>query len=286
MKKIVLLIFVISNCLLFSQPNMTRLSEMQKIFFVAEASGLASSSYNPAAMSIRTDNNGVVLGYDFDDFKVQGNSSVFLTMNNIGISYQDIYNINNVRLQNYTVNLSIGNEYFSIGTNNRYTMALYPSYELKLFSFDAGLILKPADFFSIGFLARNLSEVSFDSLNYIRNYTAGIGLTFFNQTLNLYADADFRDNSKIDDLSGTVGLVIAPLNLFEFRGGVMLNPENILEIRDGKLQIVDIRYEAFVAASFLIKDTIRLTTAARFNDAGKRTRFAVVFAFPLSRARY
>jgi hypothetical protein len=287
MKRIIsFLVVIIYSGLLIAQPDMTRLTEMQKIFFVSEASGLASTSYNPAAMSIRPDNNGVILGYDFDEVNVQGNSSVFLTMDNIGISYQDIYNINNVRLQNYAINLSIGNEYFSIGTNNRYTMASYSAYDLKLFSFDAGIILRPASFISLGLLARNLSEVRFDSLNYIRNYTAGIGLTFFDETLNLYADADFKDNSKLDDISGTVGLVIAPLNLFEFRGGVVLNPDNILEIKDGSLKIIDIKYEAFVSASFLIRDAIRLTAAARFNDAGERTRFAVVFGFPLSSSRY
>lgn len=287
MKRIIsFLVVIIYSGLLIAQPDMTRLTEMQKIFFVSEASGLSSTSYNPAAMSIRPDNNGVILGYDFDEVNVQGNTSVFFTMDNIGISYQDIYNINNVRLQNYAINLSIGNEYFSIGTNNRYTMASYPAYDLKLFSFDAGIILRPASFISLGLLARNLSEVRFDSLNYIRNYTAGIGLTFFDETLNLYADADFKDNSKIDDISGTVGLVVAPLNLFEFRGGVVLNPDNILEIQDGNLQIIDIKYEAFVSASFLIRDAIRLTAAARFNNAGERTRFAVVFGFPLSRSRY
>lgn len=284
MKSIIsLFVVIIYSSLLIAQPDMTRLTEMQKIFFVSEASGLASTSYNPAAISIRPDNNGVILGYDFDEVKMQGNSSVFLTMNNIGISYQDIYNINNVRLQNYAINLSIGNEYFSIGTNNRYTMASYPAYDLKLFSFDAGIILRPTSFISFGLLARNLSEVSFDSLNYIRNYTAGIGLTFIDETLNLYADADFKDNSKIDNISGTVGLVVAPLDLFEFRGGVVLNPDNILEIRDGSPQVIDLKYEAFVSASFLIRDAIRVTAAIRFNNAGERTRYATVLSFPLSR---
>lgn len=286
MKNKIILTLLIHAGLLFAQDNMTRLTEMQKIFFVSEASGLAATSYNPAAMSIKTDNNGVVLGYDFDDTKIQGNSSVFLTMDNIGISYQDIYNYRQVRLQNYAVNLSIGNEYFSIGTINRYTMAKYPSYELKEFSFDAGVILRPMKFLSLGLLARNLSEVSFDSLNYIRNYTVGIGFTLFDETLNLYADADFIDNSTIDDLAGTVGLVIAPLNLFEFRGGVILNPANILDLREGSPKFIDLKYEAFVSASFLIKNTIRLTVGTRFNDKGERTRFSTIIGFPLTKSKY
>lgn len=286
MKNKIILTLLIHAGLLFAQENMTRLTEMQKIFFVSEASGLASTTYNPAAMSIKTDNNGVVLGYDFNDTKIQGNSSVFLTMDNIGISYQDIYNYRQVRLQNYSVNLSIGNEYFSIGTINRYTMAIYPSYELKEFSFDAGVILRPINFLSLGLIARNLSQTQFDSLNYIRNYTVGVGLHFFNETVNLYADADFVDNSKTDDLAGTVGLVIAPLNLFEFRGGVILNPANILELREGSPKLIDLKYEAFITASFLVKNSIRLTAGTRFNDKGERTRFSVIIGFPLSNSKY
>ena len=136
------LILLFQTSFILAQQNMTRLTEMQKIFFVSEASGLSSTSYNPAGMSIRKDNNGVILGYDFDDLKVQGNTSVFMTMNNIGISYQDVYNVNKIRLQNYAINLSVGNEYFSIGTINRYTMATYYSHKLNEFSFDAGVILK------------------------------------------------------------------------------------------------------------------------------------------------
>ena len=286
MKSLYALIIIFQTSLLFAQQDITRLTEMQKIFFVSEASGLASASYNPAAMSIRPDNNGVVLGYDFDDVKAQGNSSLFLTTENIGISYQDVYNINNIRLKNYAVNLSIGNKFFSIGTTNRFTTASYSSYELKIFSFDAGIILRPASFLSLGLLARNLGEGNFDSLNYIRNYTAGIGLTFFNENISLYADADFKDNSKINDISGTIGLVVAPINLFEFRGGVVLNPDNIQEIRDGNPKIIDLKYEGFISVGFLIKNTIRVTAAARFNDVVDRTRITAVFGFPLSNTSY
>lgn len=278
---IAILVFIFSVSV-FGQQDITRLTELQKIFFVSEASGIASNSLNPAGMSMRKDNNGILIGYDFDEFSNQGNSSVFLSSENIGISYQDVYSINNVRLLNYAINLAIGNEYMSIGTTNRYTIARYPGYELKLFSLDAGLILRPASFISFGLLARNLNEIRFDSLNYIRNYTAGIGLLFFNETFRLYADVDFVDNTKIDDLAGTLGFVLAPLNIFEFRGGVNLNPGNILELREGSPKLIDLKYEAFISASFLVKNTIRVTAATRFNDLGERTRFSVVLGFPLS----
>ena len=285
MNKISYIIIFFNFGCLFAQQDMTTLTEMQKIFFVSEASGLTSTTYNPAVMSLRTDNNGVVLGYDFDNFNIQGNTSVYLSMNNIGISYQDVYNTNNIRLQNYAVNLSFGNEYFSVGTINRYTVAGYSSYESKEFSFDAGIIIKPSNFISFGLLAKNLSETILDSLNYIRSYTAGIGFTFFDATLNLFADADFKDNSKINDLSGKIGLVIAPLNLFEFRGGIILNPQDVIDLRENNPKIIDLKYEAFIAASFLIKNTIRVTAATRFNDKGERTRFSTIVAFPLSETK-
>ncbi len=279
-KYIIILIFLLSG-VIYSQ-DISRLTELQKIFFVSEESGLASTAYNPAGMSMRKSNKGVVIGYDFDEFKNQGNSSVFLSSDNIGFSYQDVYNVNNIRLLNYAVNLSIGNEYVSIGTSNRYTIAQYPLYDLKLFSLDAGIIFKPASFLSIGLLARNLNQATFDSLNYVRNYTAGFGLIFLNETVSLYADVDFKDNTVINDIAGTIGLVVAPLNLLEFRGGVVLNPSNILELREGSPKLIDLKYEAFVSASFLIKNTIRVTAATRFNDLGERTRYMVVFGFPLS----
>ena len=285
MIKILTLILFLQTSFIFAQQNITRLTEMQKIFFVSEASGLASTSYNPAAMSIRKDNNGVIIGYDFDDVKTQGNTSVFMTMNNIGISYQDVYNINNIRLQNYAVNLSIGNEYFSIGTINRYSLVTSHYNKLNPFSFDAGIILRPARFLSFGLLARNLSEASFDSLNYIRNYTAGVGLTFFDETLNLYVDLDFKDNSKANDLAGTVGLVIAPLNLFEFRGGVILNPNDIINLRENNPKIIDLKYEAFISASFLIRNAIRMTIGSQFNDKGLQSRYFTVLGFPLSKSK-
>lgn len=281
MKNIIAIILFISSDILLAQYDITRLTELQKVFFISETASMAATSYNPAGMSMRENNNGVVLGYDFDELRNQGNSSVFLSTNNFGFSYQDVYNINNVRLLNYAINLSIGNKFISIGTSNRYIIANYPTYNLNLFSFDAGLILKPIGFLSLGLLARNLNEVIIDSLNYVRNYTAGIGITFMDETLNLYVDADFKDKAKIDNLAGTIGLVIAPLNTFEFRGGVVLNPEDILTLRRSEISTVELKYEAFFAVSFLIKNTIRVTAATRFNDAGERTRYSAVFSFPL-----
>ncbi len=280
---IFIVIFILANSL-YAQQDITRLTELQKIFFVSETASMAATSLNPAGMSMRRNNSGVIIGYDFDEFSNQGNSSVFLSTDNFGISYQDVFNINNIRLLNYSINLSIGNEFISVGTSNRYTIAKYGSYDLDLFNLDAGIIIKPASFLSVGLLARNLSEAKFDSLNYLRNYTAGISLMFFDQTLNLYADVDFKDNAKIDDLAGTVGLVVSPLNLFEFRGGVILNPSNILDLRNSVPRLIDLKYEAFVSASFLIKNTIRVTAGTRFNDAGERTRYSVVFGFPLSKS--
>jgi hypothetical protein len=281
MKRIIsFLVIIIYSGLLIAQSDMKRLTEMQNLFFVSEASGLASTTNNPAALSISEINQGVTLGYDFDDSKVQGNSSVFVSISNLGLSYQDVYNVNNVRLQNYAAILSFGNNFFSIGTTNRYTIARYPTYELQKVNFDAGIILKPADFLSMGFIARNLGEASFDSLNYLRNYTAGIGLIFFDGTIKLYADADFNDNDRIKDLTGTIGVIIRPVNIFEFRGGLILNPDDITELVGTSLKSLELKYEAFISASFLIKDAISITAATRFNDIGEQTRISLILGFP------
>lgn len=281
MKRLILLFFIAYCTGIFAQQKLTRLTEMQRIFFVAEASGLGSTSHNPASMAIRTNNTGVLFGYDFDEFSSQGNSSAIIAFNNFAFAYQDIYNINDVRLQNYTVNLSYGNEVISIGSSNRYTVAGYPSYQLKLFSFDAGFIFKPFSFLNFGFLARNLNEIKFDSIDYPRNYSAGVGIVFFDEKFSLYADADFKDNYKLKNAVTTLGVVIIPIDILELRAGATLNPDDLIVIRDRTFQSIDINYQAFISASFLVENSIRITAATRFNDRGEKTRFAAVIGFPL-----
>jgi len=281
MKRFVLILIISFSSGLQAQQSLTRLTEIQRIFFVAEASGLGSTSHNPASMGIRQDNTGVLFGYDFDEFSSQGNSSAFITFSNFAFAYQDIYNINNVRLQNYTVNLSYGNDVISIGSSNRYTVAAYPSYQLKLFSFDAGFIFKPFSFLNLGFLARNLNEIKFDSLDYPRNYSAGIGLVLFDERFSLYADLDFKDNYKPKNSITTLGLVIIPVDILELRAGAVLNPDDLLILRDRTFQSIDINYQAFISASFLVGNTIRITAATKFNDRGEKTRFTAVIGFPL-----
>lgn len=282
MNKNIILILCFLPTLLFAQLDIKRLTEMQKIFFVSEAVDLASSTYNPAAILSSPENGGVVLGYDFDNLKIQGNSSVFILSKNVGFSYQDVYDFDKFRLQNYAVNLSIGNEFISVGTINRFTKVSHKNIELELFSLDAGIIFNPSEFISFGLLARNLGQVSFEILEYARNYTAGIGLSFFSKTFRVYADADFQDYSKIKDIIGSIGFVLAPLNLFEFRSGVILNPDDIAEIRTQNAESINLNYEAFVSLSFLVKNSIRITAATRFNDLGEQTRFSTIVGFPLS----
>lgn len=281
MKRLLIILLLLYPITLDAQQSLTKLTELQKIFFVSEASGLGSTSHNPASIGLRNDNTGIIFGYDFDEFSSQGNSAVHVTFNNFSFVYQDIYNINDLRLQNYSVNLSYGNDYISIGSSNRYTVASYPTYSLKLFSFDAGLIFKPFSFLNLGFLARNLNEVKFDSLDSPRNYSAGAGLIFFDEKLSVYADIDFKDNSQIKNSITTVGLVIIPIESFEFRAGAMLNPDDLLIIRDKNFQSIDINYQVFISASILVENAIRITAATQFNDRGEKTRFTAVVGFPL-----
>lgn len=281
MNKFLAIILFLNYTLLIAQSGIVRLTEMQKIFFVSEASGLASTSYNPAAIGLRTDNTGVLFGYDFNNFSSQGNASVFLTFKNFGASYQDVYDINDVRLQNYSINFSVGNDWISVGNSNRYTIASYPSYRLKLFSFDGGVIFKPFDFLNFGFLARNINEIRIDSLDYPRNYTAGIGLILFDEKFSIYVDADFNDNTGIKNAITKLGFVIIPAENFEFRLGTVVNPDDLIVIKGKNTQLIDLNYQAFISVSFLIENTLRLTAAAQFNDRGEKTKFSTVLGFPL-----
>ncbi len=280
MKNLIIFFFIVFSTRLFAQQELIHLTEMQKIFFVAEASGLGSASNNPASIGIRNDNKGVLVGYDFDELSSQGNVSGIITFDNFGFSYQDVYNINNVRLQNYTVNLSYGNEVISVGSSNRFTFAGYPSYRLNQFSFDVGVIFKPFSFLNFGLLGRNLSEMKLDSIDYPRSYTAGMGLVLFDEIFSLYAEADFKDNYKLKDATATFGVVVVPLDMIELRAGAVLNPDDLIMFKENNFQAIEIKYQGFISAGFLIQNSIRLTAAVRFNDKGEKSRFAAVVGFP------
>ena len=266
-------VVLLTSGLAYSQTNLPRISQVDRIFFISEIDGLTANIVNPAGLSIKPDDDGFLFSYDFVDFSNQGNSFASLSMGNFGFSYQDIFNYNNLRLQNYSINLSIGGEFLAIATSNKIVSVGYPTYSRDFFSVDAGIILRPANSVSLAFVARNLSEPEIDSLDFRRNYTAGIGLFLFNDAIKLFGEIDFGKNDTINkNVAGSVGIVLQPVDFLEVRAGAYRNPERI--------------YEGFLAFNFLIENSFRFLISTRFNEQQERTRYSAMIVLPLQTVKF
>ena len=265
--------FIFLTNLLSAQTNLARVSQANRIFFTSEIDGLTANIVNPAALSIKPDDDGFLFNYDFVELNRQGNSSASFSMGNFGFLYQDIYNFENIRVQNYSFNISIGGEFLAIATSNQIVDVSYTNYKNSVFNVDAGIIMRPAKSVSLSFIARNLSEPIVDSLDLSRNYTAGIGIFLFNDVIKIFGEVDFNKNNSINkDVAGNAGIVLNPVDILEIRAGAYRNPEKI--------------YEGFVAASFLIENSFRLLVSTRFNENQEKTRYSAMIVLPLQTIKF
>jgi len=254
MSKKIIYFILLSISVLCAQPKIARLSQLNRIFFITETNGLTANIVNPAGLSIKQGDDGFLFGYDF-------------------VSYQDIYSYNNIRLQNYAVNLSLGGEFLAIGTSNKIVGARYPTYSKSVFNIDASLIFRPAKSVSIGFVARNLGEPEIDSLDFKRNYTAGLGIFLLNNVFQVFGEIDFAKYDEVNkNVSGSAGIVLQPVDIFELRAGAYRNPDKV--------------YEGFLAFSFLIENSFRVMASARFNENKERTRYSAIIILPLQTVKF
>ncbi len=268
-----LLLVVITSGLVFSQTELHRVSQVNRIFFISEIDGMTANIVNPAGLSIKPGDDGFLFNYDFVEFKNQGNSFASFSMGNFGFSYQDIYNYENIRLQNYCINLSIGGEFLAIATSNKLVSVGYPTHSNDFFSVDAGIILRPAKSVSLSFVARNLSEPEIDSLDFSRNYTAGIGIFLFNDVFRIFGEIDFNKNNSINkNVAVNVGIVLQPVDILELRASAYRNLDGI--------------YEGVLAASFLIENSFRIMVSTRLNESQERTRYSAMIVLPLQTIKF
>jgi hypothetical protein len=265
-RNIILFVFLVN--ISFAQPELSRLSQANRIFFVSEISGPTSNIVNPAGLAVRPDDDGALITYDFIDLNEQGNTFVSFSMGDLGISYQDIYRYDDIRIQSYSLNLSIGGEVLSIGTSNKIMSIGYSKSDRQFFNIDIGLLFRPAESINLSFVARNLGEPAADSLDFVRNYTFGAGISLFNEFLQLYTEIDFKEKTRVsNNLTGIAGIVLSPINFLELRLGVYKSPLK--------------NYEGLLTFSFLIEKSFRLLASTRFNEEKERTRYSLMVVLPL-----
>jgi hypothetical protein len=269
----VLISLIFICCPGFAQDDLHRIPQVNRIFFISEIDGLTANIVNPAGLSIKPNDDGFLFSYDFVESNQQGNSFSSFSMGNFGFSYQDIYNYNNIRMQSYSANLSIGGEFLAVATSNQIVDISYIDNSRSVFNVDAGIIMRPAKSVSISFIARNLSEPDIDSLDFSRNYTAGIGIFLFNDVLKLFGEVDFKKSDEVNkDVAGNAGIVIRPIDILEIRAGAYRNPEKT--------------YEGFLAASFLIENSFRILASTRFNEDQEKVRFSAMLVLPLQTIKF
>lgn len=271
-KSLIIIIFSVST-LAFAQVDLNRISQANRIFFTSEINGLTANVVNPAALSINSNDDGFLFGYDFIETNNQGNSLASFSMGNFGFTYQDIYNYDNIRVQSYSANLSIGGDFLAIGTFNKINIVSYPTYSSSFFSVDAGIIIRPAKSVSLSYVARNLGEPTVDSLNFSRYYTAGIGIFLFNDVLQLFGEIDFNQGEDVNE--NTAG-----------SAGIVLHPISILQLRAGTYRDQTKNYEGFIALNFLIENSFGLLVSARFNEDEEALWYSIMLMVPLQTVKF
>ncbi len=268
MKLFTFVFIIISSISLFGQTEISRLSELQRIYFIAETNSLTSNFVNPAALSINQNDDGFLFGYDFFETKNQGNSMASLSMGNLGFVYQDIYNLQNLRLTSYALNISVGGELLSFGTSNKVINVKYGAEEKSHFAIDAGLIFQPLSFISIGLLASNINKVEIDSLQYQKGYSIGARISIVENLFDIFAQTDFKERKELNtNVTASAGFSLQPISFLELRTWVM-----------GTKDLID---EGIASAIFKLDGGFMLSASAHFNSDKERTRYNAMLAIPL-----
>lgn len=265
--KFIILCFLGSSIYL-AQTDITRLSELQKIYFISETNSLTSNFVNPAALSINSGDDGFVFGYDFKETKNQGNSLASLSLGNLGFIYQDIYDVNNMQLTTYALNISVGGSLLSFGTTNKFLQVKYEDHKKTHFLIDAGVIFQPIPLLSIGILANNIGNINIDSIQYDQIYSIGGKLTLIKNTFDIFIQTDFMNSEELNtNVQASVGFSVHPIHFLEFRTWLK-----------GTKDIIN---EGILTAIFKIENGLYVSASAHFNDKQEQTRYNIMMAVPL-----
>lgn len=90
----------------------------------------------------------------------------------------------------------------------------------NIHSFDAGMLLRPAKFLSVGATIRNLNAPLVNNIAIKRAYAAGVGLRPFGERLTLTADAQWDEGDDVKLITGMFGVEAEPLEGIVVRGQV------------------------------------------------------------------
>ena len=87
-----------------------------------------------------------------------------------------------------------------------------------LSTWDIGFLLRPADSFSLGFVARNLNRPDFGGISIDRTYDASLAIRPFTNRVTLSVDGEFRQGKKARDARFTYAMECEPIDGIILRG--------------------------------------------------------------------
>lgn len=168
-----------------------------------------ATTINPAGLGIGRG----MSAYYFHTFSTEsgGDNAFFMASSGFGFS-AEFTNPGPVKFRKYTLSdgvkvfngMYIGSNYSWFGSGNEY----YDS----LKSWDIGLLYRPSDFFSMGFVARNLNRPAFFGIDTDRTYDLSLAFRPYTNRLTLSIDSIYQEGEGIRDAKFSYAMECEPID--------------------------------------------------------------------------
>ena len=171
--------------------------------------------FNPAGLGIDRGTN-FYYHHTFSG-ELGGDNAFFISTTGFGFG-AEYADPGSLKYKKYT--LSDGTKLFNgtyLGTNYVWFSSDDKNYD-KLSSWGIGLLCRPANSFSIGFVARNLNRPKFGEINIKRSYDAAFAFRPYSNRITLSVDSEFQDGRKARDAKITYAMECEPIDGIVLRG--------------------------------------------------------------------
>jgi protease-4 len=188
---------------------------------VAVTDDAMSIAFNPAGLAVRSGVNAYYLrtfsGDTFSD-DVGGDDAVFISLSGLGFGAEFI-DSGSVDFKKYTLSDGIKlDDRIYLGTSYSWFSSDDHDYD-KLSSWDLGLLYRPFDFLSVGFVAGNLNQPAFQNTQTERMYNFSLAFRPFTEWITFSVDNEFQKGQKIKNSRFIYALEVEPIDGVILRGG-------------------------------------------------------------------
>ena len=190
---------------------------------VATSDDISAIKFNPAGLGL---GRGFQTGFfhTFSDSSFEGDNGLFLSAGRLGFSVEWLRNITSQTYRKYT--LSSGGEFvdgFFWGIGYSWFGSRHKDYD-KLKSWKVGLLARPFEFLSLGFVTKDLNRPRFYGERTEVSYDFGLAVRpvggALRDRLTLSVDASFAQNEKLEDAITRFRAETEPVDGFIFFGDI------------------------------------------------------------------